>query len=483
MHRQRERVGTSLCGPVVALCLMILGLWDPSQAAEFACGAGDVACLINTINAANANGTANTITLAAGTYTLTAMDNTTDGPTGLPSITGRLTITGTGADTTIIERAAGAPPFRLLHVASTGTLALDGLTLQGGNLAGLADGGGVLNRGTLTVTHSLLRGHAASSGGGILSYETLAILHSTVSGNTVSGSGGGIFLRNPSSSVPPIISLTLTNSTVTGNTASVGGGIGSFIADLTITNSTVSGNAASTGGGIAVGPVSVLTLTNSTVTGNTASVDGGIGIFSGGFGPPSAGRATLRNTILARNTVPPTGTGPDCSSMLVSQGHNLFGDPTGCNITFAAGDLTGDPGLSAFTDTGMPGQGYIPLLPTSSAIDAGENVACPSTDQLGQPRIGSCDIGAIEFQPSDMVSIRQAIFVDQLSVIFVVATSSAAPEAELFVTVPGCLTEAPMLRIVNRYLFLRDVHACGDLDDHTVTVTSNHGGSASAPLR
>ena len=49
----------------------------------------------------------------------------------------------------------------------------------------------------------------------------------------------------------------------------------------------------------------------------------------------------------------------------------------------------------------MPGHGHFPLLSTSQAIDAGIDTACPLTDQLGQSRIGQCDIGAIEFQPSD----------------------------------------------------------------------------------
>src|SRR5215510_9789358 len=152
---------------IVAGLLVLLGLAHPTPAAEFACAAGDVACLIAAIHAANANGTANTITLAPGLYTLTAVDNNTDGPTGLPSVTSPLTLRGDGADSTVLERAAGAPPFRLLHVASTGTLALDGITLQGENLAGLADGGGVQNHGTLMLTHSLLRGHAARNGGGV----------------------------------------------------------------------------------------------------------------------------------------------------------------------------------------------------------------------------------------------------------------------------------------------------------------------------
>jgi hypothetical protein len=61
-------------------------------------------------------------------------------------------------------------------------------------------------------------------------------------------------------------------------------------------------------------------------------------------------------------------------------------------------DLTGDPGLGPFTDDGIPGHGHFPLLPGSPAIDAGNDAACPATDQLGQSRVGRCDIGAIEFE-------------------------------------------------------------------------------------
>ena len=205
--------------------------------------------MISAIHAANTNGAANTLTLAAGTYTLTAVDNMADGPTGLPSVTSPLTLRGAGASSTVLERAAGAPPFRLLHVAATGALSLDGLTLQGGNVAGLADGGGVLDRGTLTVTHSLLRGHAANNGGGIFHSDlgTLTIRNSMLSGNVASGSGGGIDISTGFNS-----DLTVTNSTLRGNVASSsGGGIKVSHAKLSITNSTLSGNmAGSNGGGV-----------------------------------------------------------------------------------------------------------------------------------------------------------------------------------------------------------------------------------------
>ena len=95
---------------------------------------------------------------------------------------------------------------------------------------------------------------------------------------------------------------------------------------------------------------------------------------------------------------------------MISLGTNLIGDPTGCTIVLQDSDLTGDPGLGEYTDDGTPGNGHVPLLPDSQAIDAGNDAACPPADQLGQPRVGRCDIGAIEFQPPsvDVVAIRQA---------------------------------------------------------------------------
>ena len=96
------------------------------QAKTFHCGAGDVACLIAAINAANTNGQRNTIRLEAGTYTLTAVDNGDPSQfdlNGLPVITSTLTITGAGAATTSIRRDAGSPDFRLIHVAAAGSKA------------------------------------------------------------------------------------------------------------------------------------------------------------------------------------------------------------------------------------------------------------------------------------------------------------------------------------------------------------------------
>jgi hypothetical protein len=48
--------------------LALVSLAPLSQAADFTCTAGDVACLIKAINQANSTGEADTITLAVGTY-------------------------------------------------------------------------------------------------------------------------------------------------------------------------------------------------------------------------------------------------------------------------------------------------------------------------------------------------------------------------------------------------------------------------------
>jgi hypothetical protein len=211
--------------PVVALLIISLGLCDPSPAAEFSCGAGDVACLIAAINTANANGEANTITLEAGTYTLTAVNNNTDGPNGLPVITSPfpLTLQGAGTEATIIDRIASAPPFRILFVEDTGTLTLNGLTIRGGaasGVGGAANGGCINNNGMLTITNSTITGNAAEFvGGGIVANGTVIITDSTITDNTADR-GAGIYFGAS-------VTLTITNSTIARNRATslAGGGI------------------------------------------------------------------------------------------------------------------------------------------------------------------------------------------------------------------------------------------------------------------
>jgi hypothetical protein len=260
----------SLIAQMVTALAVILPRAVP--AAEFTCAGGDVACLIGAITAANANGEANTITLAAGTYTLTAVNNTTvDGPNGLPSITSPLTITGANISSgvgnitigniigqnngtgTIIEQSLGAPDFRLVHIAETGTVVLDGLTLRGG-------AGAIANHGTLTLANSVLAANVHGLGGGIHNTGTMTIVNSALStGDGMSNAGDMAF----------------TNCTVSGAMSNAG--------DMAFTNCTVSG-----------------AMSN-------------------------AGVVTLQNTILAVGI-------SECSGPFISLGNNLIIGATGCPI-------------------------------------------------------------------------------------------------------------------------------------------------------
>jgi hypothetical protein len=385
---------------IMSFCAILTIVVPICTAATFTCAVGDAACLIAAIDIANSTPEADTIQLAAGTYTLTTVDNITDGVNGLPSITSALTIQGAGADQTIVERHVNAPQFRLVHVAATGTLTLHGLTIRGG--LGHPEGGGIDNKGTLIISSSTISNNGADGGGGITISNSgaLSLTHSTISDNVTVHPGGGLWNKRGT--------VIITSTTFISNgPADGGGGLANDEGFVTITNSTFANNVGAGGGaGISNAFGGTLILTNSTVARNHLSSfapendGGGLANFNG--------TVILQNTILALNTVPSDrGHGPDCFGVITSRGHNLIGDPTDCTITLQPTDLAGDPahgpldpGLGPFTDTGLPGGGYFPLLSTSPAIDAGNNAACPTRDQLEEQRVGPCDIGAAEFQPS-----------------------------------------------------------------------------------
>ena len=419
--RSKRRMHWSICLLVAALVVYALAP-HPVQAKTFHCGAGNVRCLIAAINEANANGQKkNTILLEAGTYRLTSIDNTGPGfgnNNGLPVITGAMTINGESAETTIIERDSGAPAFRILDVAASGRLILNGLTIRGGFMIFAGGAAGISNAGTLTINQSIIEQNQSPNGGpaGIDSGGILTITSSIIRNNFGGVFGGGIRNRQPGEA-------RIMNSTIARNNSQGGGGVTNFAvggnATMTIQNSTISDNVDDIGGGVSNSGImsiinttiannraglfegggidngGILTITNSTISGNTTitGAEGG-GIFN-------SGTVILQNTILALNSSPLPRFGPDCFGPITSLGNNIIGDLNGCDINLLSSDLTGDPGLGAFVDDGMPGRGHFPLNPGSQAVDAGNNAACPRRDQLGRRRMGPCDIGAISFRDKD----------------------------------------------------------------------------------
>jgi hypothetical protein len=331
--------------------------------------AGSVSALITDINAANAAGGANTIQLTAATtapYVLTAVNNSTNGATGLPVIAANdnLTILGNG-DTIERSTAAGTPDFRLLEVASGGSLTLGNLTLQGGLAQcvglrsgvvvglGVGDGGGaIFSQGTLVLNGvtvqdnmavGVLGGETEGAGGGIFSSSGSVTLEggtivqnnealggSVQVGNAGDGIGGGLFARN--------VTVTVTNATLDNNAAvggegyssgtyggnsengyGYGGGLFAFGATVTLTNATLVGSVATHatnvwpfphasssgggayGGGLYLGVDDSATLTNCTVQGNSALSPGSYG-YGGGLYIVS-GATLYLNSITVANTL------------------------------------------------------------------------------------------------------------------------------------------------------------------------------------
>ena len=282
-----------------------------------------VSDLIADISAANTAGGANTITLAAKTtspYVLTAVNNSTNGATGLPVIAANDNLTIVGNGDTIERNSANLTDFRLLAVASGGSLTMQNLTLQGGYslnvtvYGGYAPGAGgaIYNQGTLVLNGVTVQNNSSlGDGGGIYSYDGSVTLEggtivqsnaaTTLYSSTEDGFGGdlptyggGLYASGGT--------VTVTNATLDRNHAEGAYGYGGGLYDvqlstvMTLSNDTVESNSASEGGGLCVqgGTVS---LSNDTIESNTAGEGGGLSVDSS-EGPATV---TLSNDTIESN--------------------------------------------------------------------------------------------------------------------------------------------------------------------------------------
>jgi CSLREA domain-containing protein len=266
-------------------------------------------------------------------------------------------------------------------------------------------GGGLYNRGVMNITQSAIDNNTTIGdhchGGGLYNTGLLTVTNSTVADNIAgadgsNGDGGGLYSNGAGSRVA------LRNSTVYGNRSNNGGSGGGLWNSggsvMTLVNTTLSGNRSTgNGGGINnTRTAGLLTILNSTLTDNAAAWSGG-GIWN-----DEDSTLLYGNTIIAGNQA---GGMADCDNQarLTSQGHNLLGVGTGCDAS-APGDQMVDP-ATVFTQVLGPLALNAPgatathaLLPGSPALDAGDDTACPTTDQRGvaRPQGPHCDIGAVE---------------------------------------------------------------------------------------
>lgn len=228
---------------------------------------------------------------------------------GKLQISDALRISGPGATAVTVS---GNHQSAVFEVDANVTAAISGLTVADGHAAFGFAGGGILNKGVLTVADSNLSGNFATTGGGIensitgtLSVDdctfsgdfgtfggggienegSLAVADSTFTGNTggiVNGSGGGIENQG---------AATVADSTFSGNSG-FGAGIGNPAGTLNVARCRFANNHGSDGGGLLNDGTT--TVAGSTFTGNSAT-------FSGG-GIRNDGSLTLTDSMLSGNS-------------------------------------------------------------------------------------------------------------------------------------------------------------------------------------
>jgi uncharacterized repeat protein (TIGR01451 family) len=423
---------------------------SPLHAATFNVPDGDLAALQLAILNANSNGESDTINLASnGVYQFTQV---TPNPlpigqtTALPAITTGMVINGNNSR---FVRPQGFPDnFRFLFKSGPAPLEVNDLTFANGrevsgsdtfsgggavylggtaifrnctfiNNSSSANGGAILVRtGTITLENSTFLNNSTTLRGGAVQLDTPAVTATIRNSSFVSNSAGdragalisrgetlientefsrnsatdagalsaigeltvrGSEFRNNSvtglAGAALLFSGSIENSLFEGNQAREGGGALRVQGDVSLLQSTVSGNTSVRSGAAIELASGSTTLDQCTVTNNTGVIGTTTGVLVGG-----SVALTLRNSIIAGNDVSYQIQGPIDVDL-----NNI---------------LSGDPRLGPLAGNGGALETHA-LLPSSPAIDAGDDAFAPAAqDMREEARISgsSVDVGAVEFQ-------------------------------------------------------------------------------------
>jgi hypothetical protein len=350
-----------------------------------------------------------------------------------------LSVVGPGPDKLTVMRSGAnkTPSFRVFDVEA-GVVAIAGMTIRNGSAfsgTNLHDnlGGGILNRGNLTVSNCVITGNSAPTtdwgtngtfyrfsfgfGAGIFSARgQLTVINSTISDNQATAAGGGLCTFDTAR-------FFAEGCTVSGNFAGMqGGGLNFQGRTGTMQNCTIGDNATSdadpdAGGGSGILNVAILNqppptlkLTACTVVRNTGTTNGAftVAAYEHQLGITNKLLSTLVADNDGRNFFFYDGI------TMESLGHNLDSDGTSGFINGANGDLVGtvaspiDAKLGPLQNNGGPTR-TMALLPGSPALGA---AACSdadgtplTVDQRGLPRpqVTGCDIGAFENQAPTLI--------------------------------------------------------------------------------
>jgi hypothetical protein len=216
--------------------------------------------------------------------------------------------------------------------------------------------------------------------------------------------GGALF----NAGVATLVNSTIISNTCAGGRGGSGGSGGFYYHSGDIYYCTPGGDGGDGGNAIGSGIYTVghaANLTNCTVAHNSAHAGiggpGGIGSWQGAGGASGTASGAIQanvNSMLANNVfstnAPSNGSGTN-----TDLGHNLSSDGS-CAFTNVGSLNNTDPKLGPLADNGGPTL-TMALLPGSPAIDAGDNLGTPPTDQRGitRPFGAASDIGAYEYAP------------------------------------------------------------------------------------
>lgn len=234
---------------------------------------------------------------------------------------------------------------------------------------------------------TLTNGYQAANGGAILNNGTLAMNHCTLVGNSAAPSGSGGAIQNWGQ-------FTLSGCTFSADTAAFSGAINNN-ATCTLQNCTFYGNSANNGNGGAIDNAfsATLSILQCTFSGNTT-------VGSGGAIDNYLSQISITNSIFAGNPAEDIYNWP--GSTITAAGVNIVQELANDGTLLGGSTILAvDPRLGPLANNGGP---TLTLLPQSGspAIDAGVTTAAAGllTDQRGLPRnAGSAvDIGAVELQ-------------------------------------------------------------------------------------
>ena len=342
--------------------------------------AGDLAYVINQANANHTNPAGSLIQFDPSVFR-TPQIISLQSTLVLSETTGSEVIEGPGASLVTIS---GNNAVQVLQVASNVTATLAGVTISGGSAT--SDGGGINNKGTLTVTGSVINNNSVSgftAGGGIANLGTMMVSNTTISNNSGNLGGGGIYNSG---------TLTLTGCSVASNTSAYeGGGIydnGTLaVTDSLIENNSIIGSATGGGGGGIYSDGAAVTMTDSTIASNTVNISNG-----GGGGIDNQDSIMLTSSTVNGNSAQLGGGIYNNASMVVTDstiaGNSSFAIGAGIDN---AGNLTAISATIAYNIVGVNNvggaiggggisvvSGSVSLFDTIVALNLNENLPFPT---------------------------------------------------------------------------------------------------------